>query len=215
MEGKNFNKTEQNNLKDMKDDELVSVFLSKGKGTLKQAAFKVIHDRHNRIVYSIFYNYVQNKQEAEDLSQELFVKVANALESGKYSEQGTFVSWIATVARNHCRDYLRRQKFQIKLKSLSQVVSSDKGDYDVVSFLKDQELNPENSMIYEEIMSKVNEYIAGIKNSLQKDSLRLRMKGKEYKEIASELGVKLGTMQAALKRARDGLDEFLKSDAFR
>src|SRR6185436_8811668 len=74
-----------------------------------QAAWMELVTRHTRRVFNVAYRFVGRVDEAEDLTQEIFVKVYQSLDRYR-PEHGRFETWLATVARNHAIDHYRRRR---------------------------------------------------------------------------------------------------------
>ncbi|MGH9469862.1 MAG: RNA polymerase sigma factor [Terriglobia bacterium] len=71
-------------------------------------AFGLLVERYQRRVFSIAFHIVRQRDETEDLAQEIFLKVFRAIRS--YNWRASFGTWVARIAVNHCYDYLRRQR---------------------------------------------------------------------------------------------------------
>jgi len=90
------------------DEELVKKYL---KGN--ERAFEVLIKRYLKPVYSFVYHQIENKEEAEDLTQEIFVKAWKNLK--KFDQKKNFKTWIFTIAKNSVIDYLRKKKKEVWL----------------------------------------------------------------------------------------------------
>jgi RNA polymerase sigma-70 factor, ECF subfamily len=71
-----------------------------------QAAFGLLVERYQRKVFSIVFHLVRQRNEVEDLAQEIFLKIFRAIRS--YNSRASFGAWVSRIAVNHCYDYLRR-----------------------------------------------------------------------------------------------------------
>ena len=87
------------------DQQLVSSFLGGDESTLQELIL-----RHERRVFTSIYLLVKDKDLANDLFQETFIKVINTLRSGHYNEEGKFISWVLRIAHNLVIDHFRSLK---------------------------------------------------------------------------------------------------------
>ena len=103
------------------DDELVKLF---ARGDNK--AFDTLLKRHQTRVFSYIYSIVKNRDVADDLFQETFVKAITTIKQQRYSESGKFSAWISRIAHNLIIDYYRQEKSE-------NLVSADDGEVDVLN----------------------------------------------------------------------------------
>jgi len=147
---------------------------------------------------------VRNQHEAEDLTQEAFIKVYNSLNS--FNEEYAFSTWLFKIATNNCIDYFRKRKLQ----TLSLDKPIQYKDSEMQQEYPDPELNAEKILIARERSRIIHEAI----NSLPKKYYRaidLRHRAeKSYEEIAEILDLPLGTVKARIFRAREMLNKLLK-----
>jgi len=90
---------------EVSDSQLVSLYKNGN-----EEAFKDLVDRHTSKVFTKIYLIVKDKYIAEDLLQEVFIKVINTIKSGKYNEEGKFLPWVMRIAHNLAIDHFRRSK---------------------------------------------------------------------------------------------------------
>ncbi len=86
----------------IEDAELVRLYINGNEACLTE-----LINRHQQKLFSFIFKKVKNQELAEDLFQDIFIKVINSLKLKKYQEEGKFSSWIIRVARNHLMDYFR------------------------------------------------------------------------------------------------------------
>ena len=89
----------------LNDQELVHMYQSGNDG-----AFSELVHRHKSRVYTAIYLFVRDEAEAEDLFQEVFIRIVDTLRSGRYNDEGKFLPWVLRVAHNLCVDRYRRDK---------------------------------------------------------------------------------------------------------
>jgi RNA polymerase sigma-70 factor (ECF subfamily) len=188
--------TELNNLS---DDELVKKFISG-----ESRCIDLLIDRHQQRIYSFIFLMVRQKDLAEDIFQDVFMKVIHSLQSGKYSENGRFTSWVMRIAHNLVIDHFRKQKNQ-------QMVSNDQYSYDIFNHTRFSDHTIEDQMVYDQLLSEVASLVEELPDS-QKEVIRLRHYfGLSFKEIAEETNVSintaLGRMRYALINIRRKMEE--------
>ena len=87
------------------DQELIQHYLEGN-----ERAFEELLSRHKNKIYTSIYLFVKEQSLAEDIFQEVFIKIVNTLRSGKYNHEGKFVQWAMRIAYNMCVDQFRRKK---------------------------------------------------------------------------------------------------------
>ena len=155
-------------------------------------------------VYNLIYRMVRNKQEAEDLTQEAFIKVFNSLSS--FNEEYAFTTWLYKIATNNCIDFFRKRKLQTY--SIDKPIKYK--DSEIQHDIPDPDLNPEKYVLARERSRMIQDAI----NSLPKKYyivIKLRhQEEKSYEEISELLHLPLGTIKARIFRAREMLNKILK-----
>lgn len=123
----------------MRDEELIS-YIVKGKTEL----FSVIIDRYQSKVFSTAYNYTHDQEEARDLTQEIFIKLYNNLQS--YKNKASFSTWLYRIAVNRCIDWTRKKKLQ----TVSSIYDSGDEEIDIYDTIADSGGGPEEALIKQE-----------------------------------------------------------------
>ena len=175
------------------DSSLVSNYLNGD-----ERCFEILITRHKQRVYNFIFSKVLNKDIAEDVFQDTFIKVINTLKRGKYNEEGKFLPWVMRIAHNLVIDHFRKCNRMPKFKNTD--------EFDIFSVLGDGELNAEKQLIKEQILSDVRRVIDELPDD-QKEVLLMRMyKDMSFKEISECTGVSnntaLGRMRYALINMR-------------
>jgi RNA polymerase sigma-70 factor (ECF subfamily) len=146
---------------------------------------------------------VRDPEEAEDLTQETFVRVHRKLES--LQDPATLSTWLFRIATNVCRDHFRR------LSPRSAVASPDAASDDEASEIEDRDAPRVHEVIDRaEMSSCVREYIEGLSDSYRTVILLHDLEGMTSPQIAQALGCSLPTVKIRLHRARLRLKEALK-----
>ena len=166
-------------------------------------ALSVLIYRHKQKVYSFIYSKVFDRDLAEDLFQDTFIKVIRTLKMGKYNEEGKFLPWVMRISHNLIIDYFRKNKRMPKF--------DNSGEYSIFSVLSDSALDAEKVLIKEQIESDLRLLIEELPEE-QKDVLMMRMyQDMSFREISDKTGVSintaLGRMRYALINLRRVIDQ--------
>lgn len=136
----------------------------------------------------------------EDLEQEVYLKVWK--NSEKYTEQGTFKSWINTITKNVSKDYLKSSHF----KNSQSTVSDD----EAVIQLKDKKHSPEERLIRNERQKTIMNAINALKPKFKEVVMLCEIDGYTYEEAAEKIKCPLGTVKSRLFKAKKELAESLQ-----
>jgi RNA polymerase sigma factor (sigma-70 family) len=166
------------------------------------AAWENLLQQHSRKVYSLCYRFTGRREEADDLTQEVFIKIFQTLKSYDQN-QGAFHVWLSRVARNHLVDHYRRTK-------KDRVTSSIE---DSLPMLEEKPGAEEDSHKQVESRERREQLQAGL-NRLSpelREAVILRdLHDLDYSEIAQVLGVPQGTVKSRINRGRLELARVLK-----
>ncbi|MAX81050.1 MAG: RNA polymerase subunit sigma-24 [Crocinitomicaceae bacterium] len=180
------------------DQDLISRYL---KGD--ENALEVLVNRHQERIYAYILKYINNRQAADDIFQDVFIKVIRVLRSGKYNEEGKFLPWVMRITHNLIIDVFRAQK---------RIPTADGGeDFNIFDTIKRDDPNVEETMVWEQIRGDVRELIEHLPEE-QKEVLKMRHYAQmSFKEIAEETNVSintaLGRMRYALINLRKLIEE--------
>lgn len=186
--------------KDMTDEELV-VSYSCG----NNPAFDQLLCRHNKDVYKYIYFIVKNKELAEDIFQETFIKGITTIKQGRYTETGKFRAWIMRIAHNLIIDHFRQEKAE-------NTISNDDVDSDLFNNADLSDNTVEDYLIYNQIMMDVKKLISFLPEN-QREVLDMRYyQDLSFKEIAEKTGISintaLGRMRYAILNMRKLAEEY-------
>ncbi len=178
-----------NNLIQLSDDELVKLYES---GNNK--AFEVLMLRYKSKSYTYIYLIVRNRELAEDIFQDTFIKAIATIQQGRYVESGKFLAWINRIAHNLIIDHFRREKNE-------NTFSADAVDYDIVNNAKLSEKSVEDTMSNEQVLTDVVHLIDFLPASQQK-VIRMRyFEDLSFKEIAEKTDVSINTALGRMRYA--------------
>jgi RNA polymerase sigma-70 factor (ECF subfamily) len=173
----------------------------------KESAYRELLRRYERPVFSLIYRMVRDRELAEDLSQETFVKVLNALES--YRPEYKFSSWIFKIANNAAIDQLRRR--EIDTLSLDGAPGARTAEQVEATALQavDRGESALEEMEARELGTAIEQAIGRLRPEYRACILLRHVEGRSYEEIAEALDLPLGTVKTYIHRARHELREYL------
>jgi RNA polymerase sigma-70 factor (ECF subfamily) len=169
----------------------------------EEGAYRELVRRYERPVFSLIFRMVRNRELAEDLSQETFIKVLNALDS--YRPEYKFSSWVFKIANNAAIDHLRRRE----LDTLSLEGSPHAETPQAVEATALQ-IGERGETALEEVENKelggeIERAIAKLRPEYRTCILLRHVEGRAYEEIAEILNLPLGTVKTYIHRARNEL----------
>lgn len=158
-----------------------------------EKCFEILITRHKSRIYNFIFSKVLNRDVAEDVFQDTFIKVINTLKRGKYNEEGKFLPWVMRIAHNLVIDYFRKNNRMPKFRNTD--------EFDIFSVLGDGELNAEKQLIKEQVMSDVRRVVEELPDD-QREVLVMRMyKDMSFKEISECTGVSINTALGRMRYA--------------
>lgn len=187
----------------MKAKETDSTLINQAKSGDAQAYDKLLNKYRNS-VYNLVYRMVRDIEEAEDLTQEAFIKAFNSLT--QFNEDYAFSTWLYKIATNNCIDFFRKRKLQ----TLSLDKPIQYKDSEIHQEIPDPELNPEKSILASERSSIIREAIETLPEKYYTAIVLRHTEEKSYEEIAEILRLPIGTVKARIFRAREMLNKALK-----
>ena len=158
-----------------------------------EKALEVLINRYNQRISSFIYSKVLDRDVAEDIFQDTFIKVIKTLKRGSYSEEGKFLPWVMRIAHNLIIDHFRKNKRMPKFEG------SD--DFNIFSVIKDDKLNAEKRIIKDQIDRDLTLLIEELPDD-QKEVLVMRIyKDMSFKEISENTGVSINTALGRMRYA--------------
>lgn len=185
------------------DQDLVA---SAAKGS--ETAYRELLGRYQRPVFSLVYRMVRDREKAEDLAQETFVKVFNNIE--RYDPRYKFSSWIFKIASNLTIDAIRRREPDtVSLDGSRYASTSDEIEGSRIH-VEDRGETPEEYVEAQELGSQIERAIAGLRIEYRTAIVLRHVEGRPYEEIAQIMDLPLGTVKTYIHRARGELRESLE-----
>lgn len=177
------------NVHNLNDYDLIKQYLGG-----QPSSLEILINRHKSKVFSYILMVVKNRELAEDIFQDTFIKVIKSLHAGKYSEEGRFVSWVMRIAHNLVIDFYRKDKH---LKT----VSDDETDVPLFNSVKFSELNIEEELVINQIHEDVKVLVEQLPEE-QKEVVKLRYYyDLSFKEIAEHTNVSINTALGRMRYA--------------
>ena len=173
----------------------------------KEAAYRELLSRYERPVFSLIYRMVRDRALAEDLAQETFIKVLNALDT--YRPEFKFSSWIFKIANNAAIDQLRKR--EVDTLSLDGAPGARTADEIEATALQavDRGESPLAELESRELGSEIEQAIGRLRPEYRTAILLRHVEGRAYEEIAEVMDLPLGTVKTYIHRARIELREHL------
>ncbi|MBN1222545.1 MAG: sigma-70 family RNA polymerase sigma factor [Candidatus Aminicenantes bacterium] len=163
-----------------------------------QGAWQMLVDTYSRRIFNLAYQFSGTREEAEDMTQEIFLKLYHALV--KYDFSRNFDAWLLTLARNHLIDEYRRTKWERKTRD----------DFNEYTLSADITSNPEDRILKDESKRLVWEGFNSLSADLRMAVILRDIQGKKYEEIAEILELPLGTVKSRVNRGRLQLAKVLR-----
>jgi RNA polymerase sigma factor (sigma-70 family) len=183
---------------DVTDNELITRFLNGDESGLRH-----LIERHERKIFTSILILVKDKEQAEDLFQETFIKVINTLRSGNYYEEGKFLPWVVRIAHNLVIDHFRKQKRMPMVR--------DTEDFSIMESLKLTEDTVEDKMVVDQIHKEVRLLVELLPYDQREVVIMRHYADMSFKEIAEctnvSINTSLGRMRYALINLRKLINE--------
>jgi RNA polymerase sigma-70 factor (ECF subfamily) len=169
----------------------------------QEAAYRELVRRYERPVFSLVYRMVRDRELAEDLAQETFVKALNAIES--YRPEFKFSSWIFKIANNAAIDHLRRRELDTLSLDGSPHAETPEAIEATALQIGDRQETALEEVEARELGGEIETAIARLRPEYRSCILLRHVEGRAYEEIAEILGLPLGTVKTYIHRARNEL----------
>lgn len=168
-----------------------------------QRAFEELLNRHQQKIYTSIYLFVKDQSLAEDIFQEVFIKIIDTLRKGKYNHEGKFSQWAMRISYNLCVDYFRRNKRRPQVQPTE--------EFDIFDVLKVTEDNAEQRIIRSQTHDKVRRLVDLLPPEQREVVILRHYADMSFKEIASltrvSINTALGRMRYALINIRKMIEE--------
>ncbi len=174
----------------------------------RERAFRELVRRYERPVFSLVYRMVRDRELAEDLAQDAFIKVLNHID--RYSPEFKFSSWVFKIANNVAIDHLRRRKLNtISMDGSPHASSAAEVEASTFDVAVDQE-SALDELESRDLGQAIEAAIGELRPEYRSCIMLRHVEGRSYEEIASTLDLPLGTVKTYIHRARHELRRALE-----
>lgn len=168
-----------------------------------EKAFAELLHRHQQKIYTSIYLFVKDREQAEDLFQDVFIKIIDTLKKGGYNHEGKFSQWAIRIAYNMCVDQFRRNKRRTKV--------SGNDEFDIFDVLELPDENREDEMIRSETHSRIRQLVDQLPEEQREVVILRHYADMSFKEISQltrvSINTALGRMRYALINIRKMMEE--------
>jgi RNA polymerase sigma-70 factor (ECF subfamily) len=166
-------------------------------------SLSILINRHQSKIYGFIYSKLSDRDIADDIFQDTFIKVIKTLKSNSYNEEGKFLPWVMRISHNLIIDYYRKNKKMPMFRETE--------DFSIFSIMSDNVPNIESQLITSQVESDLRKLIEELPED-QKEVLVMRMyQDLSFKEISDLTGVSintaLGRMRYAIMNLRKVIDK--------
>ncbi|HSJ07480.1 MAG TPA: sigma-70 family RNA polymerase sigma factor [Longimicrobiales bacterium] len=169
----------------------------------RERAYRELIGRYQRPVFSLIYRLVRDREKAEDLAQDTFIKVLNAID--RYDPKFKFSSWIFKIAHNTALDQLRRRHPEtLSLDGSPHAATSAEAEASTITPASHDE-TPEQFTLNRELGSEIEAAIGDLREEYRTAIVLCHVEGRPYEEIAEIMDVPLGTVKTYIHRGRKEL----------
>lgn len=181
------------NVQKLTDQQLIINYLEGN-----EKAFEILLNRHRNKIYTSIYLFVKDRDLAEDIFQDVFIKIIDTLRKGKYNHEGKFLQWAMRISYNMCVDHFRRDKRRTKVSATE--------TFDIFDVLETHEDNMETTMIKSQMHKKVRSLVDRLPEEQREVVILRHYADMSFKEISKltrvSINTALGRMRYALINMR-------------
>jgi RNA polymerase sigma-70 factor, ECF subfamily len=173
------------------------------------AAWEEIVQRYHRRIYNICYRFAGSNDDAQDLTQEVFIKMYRTLNTYEV-ERAAFMTWVTTITRNLLVDHFRKTKHDRMTDSLDAPVSEHEDAMSLSERIEDNSLPPDARVQSRETRDSVHHALQKLSPELREAVILRDLQDMDYREIATVLRVPEGTVKSRINRGRAELARLLQ-----
>ena len=186
------------NVQVLSDQVLLNHYLSGDRSAISQ-----LIERHSRRVKDYIHMMVKDRDVADDIFQETFIKAVRVIDEGRYTDNGKFLSWILRIVHNQVIDHFRAQR-------QNKSVSESEAGYDVLGTLKLAERTVEDAMVCEQIERDVRALVELLPAEQREVVMMRYFSGLSFKDIAEQTNVSINTALGRMRYALINLRRMIK-----
>jgi RNA polymerase sigma-70 factor (ECF subfamily) len=180
------------------DQELIKEYLIGN-----EKAFEVLLSRHKEKIYTSIYLFVKDRNKADDIFQDVFIKIIKTLRKGNYNHEGKFVQWAMRISYNMCVDNFRKNKRRTKVNATE--------TFDIFDVLENKDDNAETIMIKSQSHRKIKELVDQLPPEQREVVILRHYADMSFKEISQltrvSINTALGRMRYALINMRKMVED--------
>lgn len=180
------------------DQELINRYLSGDENCLEQ-----LITRHKTKVFSYIHMVIKDKQTADDIFQDTFIKVIFTLRSGSYKEEGKFIQWVMRIAHNLVIDYFRKAK-------RIPIIDNPTDDYSILDNLRVYDESVEERIITEQIHQDIRNMIEYLPPEQREVLIMRHYADMSFKDIAEQTDVSINTALGRMRYALINLRKMIE-----
>ena len=173
------------------------------------AAWEELVQRHHRRIYNICYRFAGSADDAQDLTQEVFIKMYRTLNSYDVGK-GAFMTWVTTITRNLLVDHFRKTKQDRVTDSLDAAPSEHEDVMPLSEKIEDQGPAPDARAQSQQVGEAVHKALQKLSPDLREAVILRDLQDMDYREIATVLKVPEGTVKSRINRGRAELARLLQ-----
>ena len=186
------------NVQQLNDKELIIQYLEGN-----EKCFEVLLNRHRNKIYTSIYLFVKDRDLAEDIFQDVFIKIIDTLRKGKYNHEGKFLQWAMRISYNMCVDHFRRDKRRTKVSATE--------TFDIFDVLETHEDNMETTMIKSQMHRKVRSLVDRLPEEQREVVILRHYADMSFKEISLLTRVSINTALGRMRYALINMRKMVKN----
>lgn len=186
------------NVQQLNDKELIVHYLEGN-----EKCFEVLLNRHRNKIYTSIYLFVKDRDLAEDIFQDVFIKIIDTLRKGKYNHEGKFLQWAMRISYNMCVDHFRRDKRRTKVSATE--------TFDIFDVLETHEDNMETTMIKSQMHQKVRSLVDRLPEEQREVVILRHYADMSFKEISMLTRVSINTALGRMRYALINMRKMVKN----
>lgn len=172
----------------------------------KYQGLELLYGRYKKYVYTLAYHYAGNKEDALDLTHEVFVSILKSLDS--FKTEFSLLPWIKRITINKCLNFIRDKKVSISLNQASE------DELELQDLVHSKE-NTEDTIVFQDTQQALSKAISLLPPQERMAVILRHFKGMKYEEIAKVMALPLSTVKNSLHRARKTMKVNLENDGLR
>ena len=172
-------------------------------------AWEEIVQCYNRRIYNICYRFAGSPDDAQDLTQDVFIKMYRTLNSYDV-ERGAFMTWVTTITRNLLVDHFRKSKQDRMTDSLDSAPSEHEDAMPLSEQIPDKTAPPDSRVHNRETRETIHRALQKLSPDLREAVILRDLQDMDYREIATILKVPEGTVKSRINRGRAELARLLQ-----